>query len=75
MTPPSWRPDLTGEAELVEEVLRLEGYDSIPVALPLAPAGRGLTASQRLRRQASRALAAGGYDEVAAPAVRVRRRR
>ena len=67
VTPPSWRPDLTGEAELVEEVLRLEGYDSIPVALPLAPAGRGLTRSQRLRRQVSRALAAGGYDEVALP--------
>ena len=67
VTPPSWRPDLTGEAELVEEVLRLEGYDSIPVALPLTPAGRGLSTSQRLRRQASRALAAGGYDEVAVP--------
>ena len=67
VTPPSWRPDLTGEAELVEEVLRLEGYDSIPVALPVAPAGSGLTRSQRLRRQVSRALAAAGYDEVALP--------
>ena len=30
-TPPSWRPDLTRPADLVEEVARLEGYDTIPV--------------------------------------------
>ena len=64
VVPPSWRPDLTGNAELIEEVLRLEGYDTIPVVLPSAPAGRGLTAEQRLRRTASRALAAAGLVEV-----------
>ncbi len=62
--PPSWRPDLTGTAELVEEVVRLEGYDSIPVVLPPAPAGRGLTPTQRWRRAASRSLAASGLIEV-----------
>ncbi|MCW2500495.1 MAG: pheT [Frankiales bacterium] len=67
VTPPSWRPDLTGAAELVEEVIRLEGYDTVPVALPTAPAGRGLTESQRLRRTASRALAAAGLVEVVTP--------
>ena len=30
-TPPSWRPDLAQPADLVEEVLRLEGYDDDPV--------------------------------------------
>lgn len=30
VTPPSWRPDIEGEADLVEEVLRVEGYDKIP---------------------------------------------
>ena len=64
---PSWRPDLTGKAELIEEVLRLEGYDTIPVVLPTAPAGRGLTEEQRLRRSASRALAAGGLIEIVTP--------
>ena len=64
---PTWRPDLTGRAELIEEVLRLEGYDTIPVVLPTAPAGRGLTPEQRLRRTASRALAAGGLVEVVTP--------
>jgi phenylalanyl-tRNA synthetase beta chain len=29
--PPSWRPDIVGEADLVEEVLRVHGYDNIPV--------------------------------------------
>jgi phenylalanyl-tRNA synthetase beta chain len=67
VVPPSWRPDLTGRAELIEEVLRLEGYDTIPVVLPTAPAGRGLTDGQRLRRTASRALAAAGLVEVVTP--------
>ncbi len=65
--PPGWRPDLTGRADLIEEVLRLEGLDTIPVVLPSAPAGRGLTPEQRLRRSASRALAAGGLVEVVTP--------
>jgi phenylalanyl-tRNA synthetase beta chain len=67
VSPPSWRPDLTGPAELVEEVIRLEGYDNVPVVLPVAPAGRGLTAAQRLRRTAGRALAAAGLVEVVTP--------
>ena len=60
--PPSWRPDLNLAADLVEEILRLEGYDTIPSALPTPPPGRGLTAAQLLRRTVSRALAAAGCD-------------
>jgi phenylalanyl-tRNA synthetase beta chain len=63
-TPPTWRPDLRQPADLVEEVLRLEGYHNIPSQLPLAPAGRGLTAAQRRRRAVSVALASAGYVEV-----------
>ncbi|SFB52256.1 phenylalanyl-tRNA synthetase beta subunit [Amycolatopsis marina] len=62
--PPSWRNDLVQQADLVEEVLRLEGYDSIPSVVPAAPAGRGLTEKQRRRRTVSRALAESGYVEV-----------
>jgi phenylalanyl-tRNA synthetase beta chain len=62
--PPSWRPDLAQPADLVEEVLRLEGYDVIPSVLPAAPPGRGLTPSQLRRRAVSRALAEAGYVEV-----------
>ena len=67
VVPPSWRPDLVAPADLIEEVVRLEGYDTIPAALPTAPAGRGLTAQQRLRRTASRALASAGLVEVVTP--------
>ncbi len=63
-TPPSWRPDLTQPADLVEEVLRLEGLDVIPSVLPAAPPGRGLTPAQLRRRAVSRALAEDGYVEV-----------
>ncbi|MEO6713328.1 MAG: phenylalanine--tRNA ligase subunit beta [Mycobacteriales bacterium] len=64
VTPPGWRPDLTDPIDLVEEVLRLEGYDSIPSELPTAPAGRGLTRDQRLLRRLGRAIADAGYVEV-----------
>ena len=64
--PPSWRPDLTAPADLAEEVIRLEGYENIPVRRPRAFAGRGLTARQRLRRAVSRGLAGAGYVEVTA---------
>ncbi len=62
--PPPWRPDLTRAADLVEEVLRLEGYRTIPVTLPRAPAGRGLTAGQRTRRRITAAIADAGFGEV-----------
>ena len=64
VTPPPWRPDLTDPADLVEEVVRLVGYDRIPSRLPQAPAGYGLTREQRLRRRAGLALAAAGVIDV-----------
>jgi phenylalanyl-tRNA synthetase beta chain len=64
VVPPSWRPDLTGRAELAEEVARLVGYHRIPSVLPVAPPGRGLTRSQRLRRRVADTLAAAGSTEV-----------
>ncbi|MGN6524424.1 MAG: phenylalanine--tRNA ligase subunit beta, partial [Actinomycetes bacterium] len=70
VTPPSWRPDLTDPYDLVEEVARIYGYDTIPSVLPQAPGGRGLTSGQRLRRRVGRALAAEGWVEsLAAPFV------
>ncbi|MGA0932090.1 MAG: phenylalanine--tRNA ligase subunit beta [Candidatus Nanopelagicales bacterium] len=61
---PSWRPDLTDPADLVEEVVRLIGYDAIPARLPQAPAGFGLTREQRLRRRAGISLGAAGIVDV-----------
>ncbi|PJJ61312.1 phenylalanine--tRNA ligase subunit beta [Compostimonas suwonensis] len=66
VTPPSWRPDLTGKADLAEEVARIIGYDRIPSVLPVAPPGRGLTREQQARRQLAQVLAAAGSTEVLA---------
>ncbi len=66
VTVPSWRPDVTQKADLVEEVMRMVGVDNVPVEpLPrlnhVAP--RMLTTIQNRRRIARRALAARGLDE------------
>ncbi len=66
VTVPSWRPDVTQKADLVEEVMRMEGVDKVPVdPLPrlsgVAP--RMLTTIQNRRRTTKRVLAARGLDE------------
>jgi phenylalanyl-tRNA synthetase beta chain len=64
--PPSWRRDVEGRADLVEEVARIAGYDALP-AEPLPPMPRPasgvLTLRQSRIRAARRALAAAGYQE------------
>jgi phenylalanyl-tRNA synthetase beta chain len=66
VTPPSWRRDVEGAADLVEEVARIEGFDKLPEAAPpraagLRPPTAGVTESRA--RVARRALAAAGYQE------------
>ncbi|MCQ8780601.1 phenylalanine--tRNA ligase subunit beta [Mangrovibrevibacter kandeliae] len=63
---PTWRPDVEGKADLVEEVMRLKGVDRIaPSPLPRtdAVAGRILTLPQIRDRAARRALASRGMVE------------
>ena len=66
VTPPSWRRDVEGPADLVEEVARIEGYGALP-STPLpdlgAPARGVLNPRQSRVRTARRALAALGYAE------------
>ena len=62
--PPTWRPDLTRPADLVEEVARLEDYATIPTILPAAPSGTGLTARQRRVRRVADDLVSAGLTEV-----------
>ncbi|VAW06447.1 Phenylalanyl-tRNA synthetase beta chain [hydrothermal vent metagenome] len=63
---PSWRCDIDGEADLVEEVLRIYGFEHIH-ATPLPPSSRhidiGLSAMQKRVRTARRASAARGLRE------------
>ncbi len=63
---PSWRPDVDGKADLVEEVMRVHGVDNIKPE-PLAPTssvnGRILTTLQIRTRTAKRTLAARGMLE------------
>jgi phenylalanyl-tRNA synthetase beta chain len=63
---PSWRSDIDGPADLVEEVTRIVGYDAIPsTALPRAEgvARPTATRSQLIERRVRRAAAARGLDE------------
>ncbi|MBB3352134.1 phenylalanyl-tRNA synthetase beta chain [Rhizobium sp. BK049] len=63
---PSWRPDVDGKADLVEEVMRIHGVDNIkpaPLESHAAVNGRILTTLQIRTRTAKRALAARGMLE------------
>ena len=63
---PTWRRDVTGPADLVEEIVRIVGYDHIP-STPL-PRAEGVarptaTRGQLVERRMRRAAAARGFDE------------
>lgn len=63
---PSWRADIVGEADLVEEVIRINGFDNIPaVSLPRSSAlpTSAVNLAQERRGRARRALAARGLTE------------
>ena len=64
---PSWRPDIGGKADLVEEIIRIAGLELVE-SKPLARASQAIPAAiltplQRRTRQAKRALAASGLVE------------
>ncbi|WP_213981084.1 phenylalanine--tRNA ligase subunit beta [Sphingomonas sp. dw_22] len=66
VTVPSWRRDVDGPADLVEEVIRIEGIDNVPpVPLIRAPGVARPTATpeQKLERKARRTAAARGLNE------------
>jgi phenylalanyl-tRNA synthetase beta chain len=66
VTPPSWRHDVEGEADVVEEVLRVNGFDNIAaVSMPRAGAlpKPAVSPAQKRVQQAKRILASRGLDE------------
>jgi phenylalanyl-tRNA synthetase beta chain len=63
--PPFRRGDVTREADLVEEVARMDGLEKLPATLPSRHGAHGqLTPRQKLRRRAADLLAAQGLHEV-----------
>jgi phenylalanyl-tRNA synthetase beta chain len=65
-SPPSWRPDITGPADLVEEVVRLVGVDNVPATPLTRTAGVArpvLTEAQKRQRLTRRLLASRGFVE------------
>ena len=66
VTAPTWRPDIDGAADIVEEVVRVHGLDKVAsVALPRdeGVARPTATAEQRIERRLRRAAAARGHHE------------
>ena len=64
VTPPSWRFDLRIEEDLIEEVVRVTGYDKLPDTPPLAPVrARVQPEAQRGAFALRHALAGLGYQE------------
>ncbi len=64
-TIPTYRPDLVGEEDLVEEVCRIYGYEKIPESLPQSVAiNGGDNSAGKARTMVRRALAACGLQEV-----------
>ncbi len=62
---PSWRPDVSGEEDLIEEIARHKGYDAIPETLPPV-AGESLATPReaRVTERVRQALEAAGFCEV-----------
>lgn len=63
VAPPTFRPDLRAEIDLVEEVARTSSYERVPVTLPSGGRAGGLTRDQSLRRLARRTLLGAGLSE------------
>ncbi len=72
VTVPTFRPDVTRPADLVEEVARIHGYDRFEPSLPTGPAG-SLTGAQRRRRKVMSVLVGAGLVQaIDLPFVSVR---
>ena len=62
---PSYRPDISQEVDLIEEVARLHGYENIPAQLPCGMATQGrLTELQRFSDRLSDIMAASFYEAI-----------
>jgi len=64
LTIPSWRPDILQEVDIVEELVRISGYNKIKIIDPIKERTKStLTQSQKLFHFLQRAIASKGYLE------------
>lgn len=65
VTIPPWRPDVTGEADIAEELARVHGYEELGSDISLSGnAPEGLTSLQRMREEIRNSLVGFGLHEV-----------
>lgn len=62
---PGFRPDLQIEEDVIEELVRIHGYDRLPSTVPAIQAVGGEQDSYRVRRRIGRLLVRGGLREAA----------
>ena len=64
LTVPSWRPDISQEIDIVEELVRISGFDKIKIIAPIKERTKStLTQTQKLFHFLQRAIASKGYLE------------
>ena len=62
--PPTWRPDLKEDIDLIEELVRIKGYDKIPLLTPKKENVKdSLNYKQKLFHFSQRSVASKGYTE------------
>ena len=61
--PPSWRRDLSREADLIEEVARIHGYDKIPADVPVSLAPSARTLRDQVTNRVRETLTGAGFFE------------
>ena len=62
VTIPSRRP-MESYQDLIEEIVRIDGYDKIPVSLPVTPTQGGLNKKQKMKREIRNFLVERGFFE------------
>ncbi|MGE0003391.1 MAG: phenylalanine--tRNA ligase subunit beta, partial [Candidatus Izemoplasmatales bacterium] len=60
---PSRRGDITTVQDLIEEIVRISGYETVPTTYPEIPTQGGLTLKQKIRRRIRSHLTSLGLDE------------
>ena len=62
--PPTWRPDIKEDIDLIEELTRIKGYENVPLINPEKENIKGaLNNKQKLFRFIQRSVASKGYTE------------